>query len=213
MAEFTNFTNNVPPVNPMTAQNPTPEQNQVPTQNQTPVQPVQMPVQNQVEPPVQMPTYEHFEDVQNSVEQIEQEQEQKPYKLRKLCSDDIFPMARIISKIGINRFREAFDPKEIKEIIKSLNREEGKDDSDNAPVSDDVTTSVGVTVALSVLQIILEHLSECRSDIYLFLSGLSGMKPEEIASADITLLGEMLVDVIQKPELGNFFKVVSKLLK
>lgn len=145
--------------------------------------------------------------------QSDAEQEKKPYTLRELRADDLFPMARIISKIGIDRFRDAVNQKDIKALVKSLQKQEGADDSDDAPVSDTVVTSVGMSVVLSIAQVILAHISDCRTDIYEFLAGVSGMKTEEIAALPIEVFAEMIVDVFQKPEFGNFIKVVSKLLK
>lgn len=192
MAEFTNFTNDALPVRPAAQATPTP----------TPTPSVET---------VQVDTMQNtVETVQNAVEPV---QETKPYTLRVLCADDLFPMARIISKVGIDHFRDAFNQNDIKALVKSLNKQEGADDSDNAPVSDDVVTSVGMSVALSISQVVLSHLSDCRTDIYTFLAGVSGMKPEAIAALPIEVFAEMIVDVIQKPEFENFIKVVSKLLK
>lgn len=195
MAEFTNFTNDTLPVRPV-----------APAQAQDMAASVQM---NNIQSAVMQKTV-----AQNAVEQVpEPVQETKPYTLRTLCADDLFPMARIISKIGIDRFRDAFNQNDIKALIKSLNKQEGADDSDNAPVSDDVVTSVGMSVVLSMTQVVLSHISDCRTDIYTFLGGVSGMKPEAIATLPIEVFAEMVVDVIQKPEFENFIKVVSKLLK
>ena len=195
MAEFTNFTNDTLPVRPV-----------APAQAQDMAASVQM---NNIQSAVMQKTV-----AQNAVEQVpEPVQETKPYTLRTLCADDLFPMARIISKIGIDRFRDAFNQNDIKALIKSLNKQEGADDSDNAPVSDDVVTSVGMSVVLSMTQVVLSHISDCRTDIYTFLGGVSDMKPEAIATLPIEVFAEMVVDVIQKPEFENFIKVVSKLLK
>lgn len=197
MAEFTNFTNDTLPVRPV-----------APAQNMT------TPVIENVQTDTMQSTVTQNPVVQNAVEQVtEPVQETKPYTLRTLCADDLFPMARIISKIGIDRFRDAFNENDIKALIKSLNKQEGADDSDNAPVSDDVVTSVGMSVVLSMTQVVLSHISDCRTDIYTFLGGVSGMKPEAIATLPIEVFAEMVVDVIQKPEFENFIKVVSKLLK
>lgn len=194
MAEFTSFTNDTLPVRSV-----------APAQAQDMVASVQM---NTMQSAVMQKT------AQNAVEQVpEPVQETKPYTLRTLCADDLFPMARIISKIGIDRFRDAFNQNDIKALIKSLNKQEGADDSDNAPVSDDVVTSVGMSVVLSMTQVVLSHISDCRTDIYTFLGGVSDMKPEAIATLPIEVFAEMVVDVIQKPEFENFIKVVSKLLK
>jgi hypothetical protein len=195
MAEFTNFTNDTLPVRPVAQ-----------AQAQDMAASVQM---NNIQSAVMQKTV-----AQNAVEQVpEPVQETKPYTLRTLCADDLFPMARIISKIGIDRFRDAFNQNDIKALIKSLNKQEGADDSDNAPVSDDVVTSVGMSVVLSMTQVVLSHISDCRTDIYTFLGGVSGMKPEAIATLPIEVFAEMVVDVIQEPEFENFIKVVSKLLK
>lgn len=134
----------------------------------------------------------------------------KPYTLRKLQADDLFPMARIISKIGIDQFKEIFYQDNIKSLLKNITGDSGEVDTDN---SNDVVTSVGVSVLFSMGQIILTNLTSCRDDIYNFLSGLSGMETNDIAALDIEVFAEMIVDVIQKPEFGNFIKVVSKLLK
>jgi hypothetical protein len=138
--------------------------------------------------------------------------EQKPYTLRDLCGRDIFPMSRIISKIGIDRVKEAFNQDDIKAMVKSANRQKGEDDSDDAPVSDDVVTSVGMSIVLSITQIALAHMSDCESEIYDFLASLSGMKAEDIAALPIETFAGMVVEVFQKPEFSNFIKVVSKLL-
>lgn len=150
---------------------------------------------------------------QNSTEQFVEETEHKPYTLRALKGSDVFPMSRIISTIGIDHFKEAFNQDDIKTMVKSLNKQEGVDDSDDSPVSDDVTTAVGMSVVLSVAQIILAHLSDCEADIYSFLSSLSGMKPENVADLPFETFMEMIIDIIQKPEFKNFIKVASKLLK
>ena len=128
----------------------------------------------------------------------------KPYTLRKLCADDIFPMARIIVKIGFEEFKDIFQQDNIKNILKKV--AEGNDNSD-------IATSVGVQVMFSVGQIVLTNLTSCRDDIYNFLSGVSGMEQKDIAALDLEVFAEMIIDVFQKPEFANFIKVVSKLLK
>lgn len=192
MAEFTSFTNDTLPVRPAAQATPTPTPTVATVQADA--------MQNTI--------------VQSAAEHVtEQIQETKPYTLRTLCADDLFPMARIISKVGIDHFRDAFNQNDIKALVKSLNKQEGADDSDNAQVSDDVVTSVGMSVVLSISQVVLSHLSDCRTDIYTFLAGVSELKPEAIAALPIEVFAEMIVDVIQKPEFENFIKVVSKLLK
>lgn len=59
--------------------------------------------------------------------------------------------------------------------------------------------------------IVLENIPKCKTEIYVFLSGLSGMTKEEIADLDMVVFAEMIVDVFKKDQFKDFFKVVSKL--
>ena len=150
-------------------------------------------------------------DVLQAVDGVESVEPEvvKPYTLRKLCADDIFPMARIIVKIGFEEFKDIFQQDNIKNILKKVTERETAEGNDNS----DIATSVGVQVMFSVGQIVLTNLTSCRDDIYNFLSGVSGMEQKDIAALDLEVFAEMIIDVFQKPEFANFIKVVSKLLK
>ena len=86
------------------------------------------------------------------------------FELRKLTADDIFPMFKIISKIGIREFKSCFDSPEVRKAIASIaSGEEGAD-----------VNAVGLTVALDVASLLVEHLPDCKEDIYQFLAQVSG---------------------------------------
>ncbi len=123
------------------------------------------------------------------------------YVLRKICADDIFPMTRIILGIGFDELKALFNKDSLTSIV------EGARDAE------DITEAVGYEVILSVVQILLRNLPKIRDDLYGFLGGLSGMAPGEVGKLDLEVFGQMIVDVVRKPEFGNFIKVVSKLLK
>ena len=112
-------------------------------------------------------------------------------------------MLRILSKIGISELKECFSSQEVAKAI-SKATESGKDVD---------LSAVGVSVALDMAGIIVDNLPKCEQDIYLFLSQLSGLKPQEIAEMDAIVFFEMIVDVIKKPEFKDFIGVVSKLFK
>lgn len=128
---------------------------------------------------------------------------EKGYTLRNLCSKDIFPMSKIISKIRINEFTKAFEGDDIKTLIASF---EG-----NAP--GDAATLVGVTVALDIANTVLGNLSSCEQEIYALLAGLSGKTKKEIENLPLNTFLEMVIDVVKKEEFKGFFKVASKLFK
>lgn len=156
----------------------------------------------------QEPTFLHYPGV-DPVTIPENEYDQKapepvkPYTLKRLQSRDIFPMLRILSKIGINEFKECFSSPEITRLVAKA----------NASGEDLDISSVGVNVVFEVCGVIVNNIPKCENDIYAFLAQLSGMSTEDIANMDAVVFFEMIVDVIKKPEFKDFIKVVSGLLK
>lgn len=130
-------------------------------------------------------------------------QPEKPYILRDLCARDIFPMTVIIRKIGLKDIGKCFDPEEIKSII---------DDGEEKNI-DDVAETVGISVVLKIVDVVLENLSTAEQEIFSFLGDLSSMGADDVANLPMDVFCEMLVDIFQKKEFVGFMKVVSKLLK
>lgn len=127
----------------------------------------------------------------------------KPYTLKRLQSRDVFPMLRILSKIGVGEIKECFSSPAVAEAI-------GKAQASGKDVD---LSSVGVNVVFEIAGVIVNNIPKCEQDIYAFLAQLSGMNAEDIANMDAVVFFEMIVDVIKKPEFKDFMKVVSGLLK
>lgn len=123
---------------------------------------------------------------------------EKKYELRALASKDVFPMFRIISKIGVKEFKQCFESDEVKEAIKK-----GADNLE----------AVGMSVFLDMAGIIISNVGNAEDEIYTFLSGLSGMKRKELEELDMVTFVGMIVDVIRKEEFKDFIGVVSELFK
>lgn len=139
-------------------------------------------------------------------EQVTEPTEQKPYTLRALCAKDVFPMVKIIRKIGLKDIGKAFNPEEIKAITESVSEEE------NATV-DSIAETVGVAVVLKIVDVILENLEAAEQEIFGFLGGLAGMTADEVGSLPMNVFFEMLMDTFQSKEFVGFMKVVSRFLK
>lgn len=127
--------------------------------------------------------------------------EKQQIELRKLRTTDIFPMSKIISKIGFKEIKNAFNTPEIAKLVK------------NGKSKDDVVAQVGAIITLDIASIILENLNKVEDDIYSLLAGLSGMTEEEISTQEPYLTAQMIVDLVNKKEFMDFFKVVLKLFK
>lgn len=130
----------------------------------------------------------------------------KAYELRTLCADDIFPMFKIVSKIGIKEFKTCFESDDVKDAIKAANN--GGENGER-----DAVEAIGIGVALDVAGVIMENIPNTKEDVYLFLSQVSGMSKDDIKVLPMATFTEMIIDVVRKEEFKDFFKVVSKLFK
>lgn len=133
------------------------------------------------------------------------------YMLRDLAAKDVFPMVKIISKIGINEFMNAFESEEIKKLISAISTDNEAKEEDSG--EKDGMTVIGITVALNIANTLLEHLGDCEQEIYAFLCGLSGKDKEELMEMPMNTFLEMVVDVFKKEEFRGFIGVVSRLAK
>lgn len=129
---------------------------------------------------------------------------EKTYTLRGLTAEDVFPMLKIISGIGLKEFKSCFDSAELRDAIKNMSQ--GKEDGEAVD-----TTAVGLMVAADIASIIFANLPRCKDDIYQLLSGLSGMKKQEIAELPMNIFLAMIIDVIKKEEFKDFFQDVAGL--
>lgn len=134
-------------------------------------------------------------------------EKEKPYTFRKLNSTDLFPMIKIISKIGIDELTQVFDGSVIKMLLGKAEQEGSEVDKDAEENSQFI---VGVGVALKVANKILEHIPSCEKEIYSLLAQVSGMNVETVKALDLDIFLEMIVDFVMKEEFSNFFKVASK---
>lgn len=110
-------------------------------------------------------------------------QTEKAYTLRSIQATDIFAMLKIIKKIGVKNFKEAFN-------APSENKERG----------------------FAILDVIVDRLPECEQEVYEFLAKLSGQKPQKIAALSGADFMQMIWDVFDDPGFGDFLKVALRQL-
>jgi hypothetical protein len=136
---------------------------------------------------------------------INNEEKTKAYELRDLTADDMFPMIQIISKIGIREFKSCFESENVKKLVAEM--------TSGKASNDELKATVGVTVAFDLASVILSNLANCKDDIYLLLSQLSGMTAKEVAKLPMMTFVEMVIEVIKKKEFADFFQAAVKLFK
>lgn len=80
------------------------------------------------------------------------------FEFRRLNSKDIFPMARIITKIGFKEFKGCLTSSNITQLVA---------DVDN---KDNLTTAVGLSIVLDIGGVVLANLDKCEKEAYEFLA-------------------------------------------
>ena len=124
---------------------------------------------------------------------------EKKYELRSPKADDMFLMFRILSKVGVKNLKNCFSTGDVMAALQG----EGKKDSE----------AVGLSVALEIASVLMEHMDDAKKDIFTFLSNLSGMKASEIAAMEMADFAQMVIEVIQMEGFRDFFQRVLGLFK
>lgn len=134
------------------------------------------------------------------------------FELRELKSSDIFPMFKIMGKIGFKDLKDRLTPDKVKELTAMFKQDETADaDQKESVDADEQMMFIGFNVIFEVVEIIMNNLPSCEQEIYSFLAGLSGMKVKEVANLPLVTFTEMIVEVLKKEEFKDFFKAVSRL--
>lgn len=129
---------------------------------------------------------------------------EKEYTFRTLEATDVFPMFKILGKIGINEFAESFGKESVQKMLSALTAEGG--------VADFARTA-GIAVTLEVVNVILRNLPNCEQEIFQMLSNTSNLSVAQVKKLSFPVFTEMVIDFIKKDEFKDFIKVVSVLFK
>ena len=143
------------------------------------------------------------ETIENK-ETVEQAAEVKRYSFRKLSSEDMFLMLRIMGKIGVKELKGCFEGDSLAMLMANFKAN---------GANDKALVGLGVSVGFDVVDILLNNLPKCEKEIYLLLAQVSDGVTEEEIKADALLFMEMLVDFVKKEEFPDFIKFVSKFFK
>lgn len=117
---------------------------------------------------------------------------------------DVFTMAGIIGKIGINKFSSILQKEEIQSLAKDVSKKKSIS-------SDDISMITGIGVFTEIAQIILVSMDKCEEDIYKLLSSTSNLELEEVKDLDGVTFVEMIIDFFKRNV--DFIKAASKFVK
>ena len=118
------------------------------------------------------------------------------YELRTLCSKDIFPLSKIIDKIGFSELKGIFSKPEIQKAIQTGNE-----------------SAVGISTAIELVSIVLNHLESIEEDLYKWLASVTGESVNTLRNDSMSDFVELLIAIVQKEEFADFIQVVSRFVK
>ena len=126
-----------------------------------------------------------------AVEETVEEVVERSYTLRKFNDGDLFPILKILKKIGIKDCKEAFvqvasGEKTVKEI--------------------------GIIASFDLADILIGNLTKVEEEVYSLYSDLSGLSADEIRAMEFGTLPLMIMDSFNEVKNTSFFKVLFKLL-
>ena len=138
------------------------------------------------------------------MEEIKEVAETPKYILHTPKAPDIFTMASIIGKIGVNKFSNILKKDEIQALAKDVSTKKSID-------SEDISMITGIGVFTEIAQIILVGMPLCEEDLYKLLSNTSNLTIEEVKELDGVTFLEMIIDFFKRNM--DFIKAASKYVK
>lgn len=147
-------------------------------------------------------TIEKNEEIMEQAQPVETVEDAKPYTFRKLETADVFPMFKLLNKIG---FKELKDNEGLKKTLFMFmgGTVDGKVD----------VNSLGMDIFFEAASVLFEAIPKAETEIYTILSNVAGVTVEDIMKQPPAVTFEMIVDFCKKEEFKDFFSVVLKLFK
>ena len=131
------------------------------------------------------------EDPGIEMETEEKEPITRPYTLRHLKDGDLFPLLRILKKIGISDCKDAF--------IQAASEKK-------------VLEQIGMKVSLNIADILIRNMEKMEDEIYGLWSDISGIPVEEMKEMEFGTLPLMIIDTFSEARNTSFFRVLSRFL-
>lgn len=123
------------------------------------------------------------------------------YEIKELKTKDIFSAVNLIKKFGVD---------DVKNLTASIESAQITDKKGNVNFD-----KLGALLVMPIIELVVNHLGDCESEIYTFLSNTSNLTKEQIKEMKATeFIGFMKEYVkFQKDDFSDFFSQVSRSLK
>lgn len=134
---------------------------------------------------------------------------ERPYDLRKLQDDDLWPLLQLFRKLGIKDAIETFS--KYKDSVKFnpasyATKEEAK------KALDELQETMGAEIISELVDFVLSKMDTQKDSIYEFFAGVSGIPADDIKKMEFGTLPLMVYDSFNGVKNTAFFKVLFRLL-
>lgn len=146
--------------------------------------------------------------VETNTEAVEETVE-RPYNLRKLQDEDLWPLLLLFRKIGIKDAKDTFA--KYKDSIK-FNPADYATEEEAKKALNELKEKKGAEIALDLADYVLSKMDTHKDSIYEFFSGMSGIPADDIKKMEFGTLPLMIYDSFNGVKNTAFFKVLFKLL-
>ena len=116
---------------------------------------------------------------------------ERGYTLRRFNDGDLFPLLKILKKIGLKDCKEAF--MQVSTGEKTLKQ-------------------IGILASFDLADILIGNLTKVEEEVYNLYADMSGISANEIREMEFGTLPLMIMDSFNEVKNTSFFKVLSKLL-
>ena len=125
---------------------------------------------------------------------------EKPYTLRPLCDEDLYPILDIIAKLCPEDLQPIFT----KAMDKFTRRE--KEAEGDKSILEDLANDFGMDVVMQLGLIIIRNMKTVKDDVYAMLSDLSGLSADVIRKMPFGTTPKMIMDVVKEIRNLDFFR-------
>lgn len=134
----------------------------------------------------------------------DQTQPEKAFTFRKLETKDIFPLFKLLNKIGIRDLKENEGMKNVVfAFMGGAATTKGKVD----------VNKIGMDLFFELASVITENIPKCEMELYTLLASVANLSVDDIKKQSPAVTFEMIVEFVKKEEFKDFFSVALKLFK
>lgn len=129
--------------------------------------------------------------------------DEKPYTLRRLNDEDMWPVLDIIGKVF---------PDDVSKLIAATMLDVAEGDTTDKDKMNKAVSKVGADVLVKLVVAVLKNMKLVKDDVYTLLSSVSGIPAKDIKKMPFGTTPMMIWDVVKNESNADFFTAVSKLL-